>query len=208
MTNGEGFFDVQAIFSQEYLVYFKEKWCRTAGKDPPLGHVDGFQIGPSSFSVALNEIKCLLRVKEALNKSPAADGGSFAPAVQFEKLEIHPVFLRFPNFHLVQNLSPSALVDFIRASLKLYFFQVAQSVIDFPLSLRGRQGPPANAHQHFRNCPPILFARYRSFLCHCEGACARGNLLAQKIRICRRSSIDVTPCCGDCHVALLLAINM
>ena len=125
------FFDVQAIFSQEYLVYFKEKWCRTAGKDPPLGHVDGFQIGPS---IAKNN--CLVKrcktlcgniccyiwsftsfPREPLNKSPAADGGSFSPAVQFEKLEIHPVFLRFPNFHLVQNLSPSALVNLIRASL-------------------------------------------------------------------------------------------
>jgi len=30
--------------------------------------------------------------------------------------------------------------------------------------------PPDNAHQHFRNRFPILFARYRSFLCHCEEA--------------------------------------
>ena len=28
--------------------------------------------------------------------------------------------------------------------------------------------PPDNAHPHFRNRFPILFARYRSFLCHCE----------------------------------------
>ena len=42
--------------------------------------------------------------------------------------------------------------------------------------------PPDNAHQHFRNRFPILFARYRSFHCHCEGACARGN---PPIRICR-----------------------
>jgi len=37
--------------------------------------------------------------------------------MQFEKLEIHPVFLRFPNFYPWQNLSPSALADLIRASL-------------------------------------------------------------------------------------------
>ena len=42
--------------------------------------------------------------------------------------------------------------------------------------------PPDNAHQHVRNRFPILFARYRSFHCHCEGACARGN---PPIRICR-----------------------
>jgi hypothetical protein len=33
--------------------------------------------------------------------------------VQFEKREIHPVFHRFPNFHLVQNLSLSTLADLI-----------------------------------------------------------------------------------------------
>ena len=38
---------MQAILTQKYLVYFKEKWSRTAGKDPLLGHVDGFQIDPN-----------------------------------------------------------------------------------------------------------------------------------------------------------------
>ena len=40
-------FDGQAIFSQEYLLYFKEKWCNTAEKDPLFGLVDGFQIDPN-----------------------------------------------------------------------------------------------------------------------------------------------------------------
>ena len=31
-------------FLQEYLLYFKEKWCRTAETDPLLGDVDGFRI--------------------------------------------------------------------------------------------------------------------------------------------------------------------
>ena len=31
--------------------------------------------------------------------------------MQFEKHEIHTVFLCFPNFYLCQNLSPSALAD-------------------------------------------------------------------------------------------------
>ena len=46
-------------------------------------------------------------------KSSAALSGSFVPPVQFEKLEIHKVFLRFSNFHSCQNLSLLALVDFI-----------------------------------------------------------------------------------------------
>ena len=50
-------------------------------------------------------------VKETLIYSPAADAGSFASTFQFEKLEIHKVFLRFPNFNLCQNLSPSALAS-------------------------------------------------------------------------------------------------
>lgn len=50
---------------------------------------------------------------ETLNKSPAVAGGSFAPTMQIEKLEIHTVFLHFSNFNLGQNLSPSALVDLI-----------------------------------------------------------------------------------------------
>jgi hypothetical protein len=37
---------------------------------------------------------------------PSALGGSFVPTLQFEKLEIHKVCLRFPNFDLKQNLSP------------------------------------------------------------------------------------------------------
>ena len=49
-------------------------------------------------------------------KSSAADSGSFALTMQFEKLEIHKVFLRFPNFYLEQNLSLTALADFIIAS--------------------------------------------------------------------------------------------
>ena len=45
-------------------------------------------------------------------KSSAAAAGSFAPTLQFAKLEIHTVFLHFANFNLEQNLSPSALADY------------------------------------------------------------------------------------------------
>ena len=37
---------MQAIFPQEYLLYFKGKWCRRAGKDPLFGRVGCFQICP------------------------------------------------------------------------------------------------------------------------------------------------------------------
>ena len=54
--------------------------------------------------------------KEALNKSVAALSGSFAAILPFGKLEIHKVFLRFPNVALQQKLSLTALADLFRAS--------------------------------------------------------------------------------------------
>ena len=42
-------------------------------------------------------------------QSPAVTSGSFTAAVQFEKLEIHKVFLRFPNLASTKNLAPNAL---------------------------------------------------------------------------------------------------
>ena len=47
--------------------------------------------------------------KEPLNQSSAALSGSFAPAYRFENLEIHKVFLQFPNLNLVQNPSLTTL---------------------------------------------------------------------------------------------------
>jgi len=41
-TTARGFFAEQAIFSQEYFVYCKEKWRGTAEKDPSFGHVVHF----------------------------------------------------------------------------------------------------------------------------------------------------------------------
>ena len=46
-------------------------------------------------------------------------GESFSPSVQFQKWEIHTVFLHFQNFRLSQNLLPPALDDLISASLKI-----------------------------------------------------------------------------------------
>ena len=59
-------------------------------------------------------------------QSPAVVSGSFVSTVQFEKLEIHTVFLRFSNFHLCQNLSLTTLADWI---------------IGYPTGLRIARGP-------------------------------------------------------------------
>ncbi len=47
--------------------------------------------------------------KEPLNKSAAALSGPFAPTYRFENLEIHKVFLQFPNLNLEQNPSLTTL---------------------------------------------------------------------------------------------------
>ena len=47
--------------------------------------------------------------RKPLNKSAAALSGSFAPTFRFENLEIHKVFLQFPNLNLEQNPSLTAL---------------------------------------------------------------------------------------------------
>ncbi|MCI6956901.1 MAG: hypothetical protein MR763_06050, partial [Clostridiales bacterium] len=49
----------------------------------------------------------------------AAFAESFAPIVQCEKREIHPVFPLFPHFPLGQNLSAKALAPLCGIALKL-----------------------------------------------------------------------------------------
>ena len=56
-------------------------------------------------------------LRETLNKLSAAVAESFLPILRFGKLEIHKVFLRFPNLDLTKNLSPTILADFFRASV-------------------------------------------------------------------------------------------
>ena len=51
--------------------------------------------------------------EQTLIQSAAAADGSFAAMLQFEKLEIHKVFPRIPNFALQQNLSSSALAIYL-----------------------------------------------------------------------------------------------
>ena len=48
----------------------------------------------------------------------AGFSGSFAPIVQYEKLEIHPVFPHFPYVRLCQNFSPNLLAPLCGAALK------------------------------------------------------------------------------------------
>ena len=53
------FSPAEAIFPQEYFVYYKGKWCTAGGKDPLFGHVDGFQIDPISWAAPHNSARSL-----------------------------------------------------------------------------------------------------------------------------------------------------
>ena len=53
------FSPAEAIFPQEYFVYYKGKWCTAGGKDPLFGHVDGFQIDPISWAATHNSARSL-----------------------------------------------------------------------------------------------------------------------------------------------------
>ena len=46
--------------------------------------------------------------------------GSFTPTLLLEKLEIHKVFLNFPNFDLCQNLPATALADLFTACFGVF----------------------------------------------------------------------------------------
>ena len=49
----------------------------------------------------------------------AGFGGSFAPIVQYEKWEIHPVFPHFSYFRLCQKLSPNLLAPLCGVALEI-----------------------------------------------------------------------------------------
>ena len=68
------------------------------------------------------------RPREPRNKSAAARSGSFVPTDRFENLEIHRVFLQFPNLNLEQNPSLTALA--IESEVPLHFS--ARFAIIFP----------------------------------------------------------------------------
>jgi len=47
-------------------------------------------------------------------------GGSFSPIPQFEKFEIHTVFLRFSNFDSTKNLSPNLLAKLYGVAIRRF----------------------------------------------------------------------------------------
>ena len=49
----------------------------------------------------------------------AGFGGSFAPIVQYEKWEIHPVFPHFSYFRLCQNLAPNLLAPLCGVAIEI-----------------------------------------------------------------------------------------
>ena len=67
------------------------------------------QIHTGNLTVEKVTISSYRILKEPLNKSAAALSGSFAQTFRFENLEIHKVFLQFPNLNLEQNPSLTAL---------------------------------------------------------------------------------------------------
>ena len=71
----------------------------------------------TSLTVLIFE--CILRQPRTMGT--AGFGGSFAPIVQYEKWEIHPVFPHFPYFRLCQNLSPNLLAPLCGAALYLWY---------------------------------------------------------------------------------------
>ena len=46
---------MQAIFPQEYWMYFKGKWCSTGQKEPLLGRFGSFQIHPKYMIAIFTE---------------------------------------------------------------------------------------------------------------------------------------------------------
>ena len=70
-----------------------------------VAQIMGYLKGKSSLMIFEKHAN----LKEPLNKSSAALSGSFAPTYRFENLEIHKVFLQFPNLNLEQNPSLTTL---------------------------------------------------------------------------------------------------
>ena len=57
-------------------------------------------------------------IRQHRTMGAAGFGESFAPIVQYEKWEIHPVFPHFSYFRLCQNLSPNLLAPLCGVALK------------------------------------------------------------------------------------------
>ena len=68
-------------------------------------------------STAFPLLLSLLYLRQHRIMEAADFGGSFAPIVQYEKWEIHPVFPHFSYFRLRQNLSPNFLAPLCGVAL-------------------------------------------------------------------------------------------
>ena len=64
----------EAIFPQEYFVYYKGKWCTAGGKDPLFGHVDGFQIDLKILKKDFNQDIVLKTILEKIEYRKGKNG--------------------------------------------------------------------------------------------------------------------------------------
>ena len=101
--------------------------------------------------------------REPLNKSAAALSGSFAPTDRFENLEIHKVFLRFPNLNLEQNPSLTALAIESELPYSISCYSIPQFA------------PGCNQKTHPQVCPAGARSDLSCFRtrCRCGAGCGR-----------------------------------
>ena len=76
------------------------------------------QTGIHCSNTSRKSVNLLFILGQHRTMGAAGFGGSFAPIVQYEKWEIHPVFPRFPYFRSGQNLSPNLLAPLCGVALE------------------------------------------------------------------------------------------
>ena len=98
----------------------------------------------------------------------AGFGGSFAPIVQHEKWEIHPVFPHFPYFRSGQNLSPNLLAPLCGVALILFAAKAANSARLFLQS----EGPHPHEAPVFQLslCAEVFYGALPTFGDEMQGA--------------------------------------
>ena len=77
------------------------------------------QTGIHCSNTSRKSVNLLFILGQHRTMGAAGFGGSFAPIVQYEKWEIHPVFPHFPYFRSGQNLSPNLLAPLCGVALNL-----------------------------------------------------------------------------------------
>ena len=104
----------------EYWYRFQVEYAPSIPADTPCKLI----IGTNQFevtTVSFEENYIIISSKEPLNKSSAALSGSFVPTDRFENLEIHKVFLQFPNLNLETKSLADRSCDLIRGSLNPHY---------------------------------------------------------------------------------------